>query len=61
MRAMLSTICVVAALVAATAFPVSIPPCQFEDGSGQAVCYWNAAVSGNGRGESYLMVGGERL
>lgn len=61
MRAMLSAICVVAALVASTAFPVSIPPCQFEDGSGQAVCYWNAAVSGNGRGESYLMVGGERL
>lgn len=61
MRAILSAICVVAALVAATAFPVSIPPCQFEDGSGQAVCYWNAAVSGNGRGESYLMVGGERL
>lgn len=61
MRTMLSTICVVAALVAATAFPVSIPPCQFEDGSGQAVCYWNAAVSGNGRGESYLMVGGEQL
>ena len=61
MRAVFSSICVVAALVAATAFPVSIPPCQFEDGSGQAVCYWNAAVSGNGRGESYLMVGGERL
>lgn len=61
MRAVFSAICVVAALVAATVFPVSIPPCQFEDGSGQAVCYWNAAVSGNGRGESYLMVGGERL
>ena len=61
MRAVFSSICVVAALVAATAFPVSIPPCQFEDGSGQAVCYWDAAVSGNGRGESYLMVGGERL
>lgn len=61
MRAMLSTICVVAALVAATVSPDSIPPCEFEDGSGQAVCYWNAAVSGNGRGESYLMVGGERL
>lgn len=61
MRAILSAICVVAALLAATAFPQVIPPCEFEDGSGQAVCYWNAAVSGNGRGESYLMVGGERL
>ena len=61
MRAILSAICVVAALVAATAFPVSITPCQFEDGSGQAVCYWDAATSGNGRGESYLMVGGEQL
>ena len=61
MRAVFSSICVVAALVAATAFPVSIPPCQFEDGSGQAVCYWDAAVAGNGRGESYLMVGGEQL
>lgn len=61
MRAIVSSICVVAALIAAMVTPVSIPPCQFEDGSGQAVCYWNAAVSGNGRGESYLMVGGERL
>lgn len=61
MRAILSTICVVAALVAATVSPDSIPPCEFEDGSGQAVCYWDAATSGNGRGESYLMVGGERL
>lgn len=61
MRAILSTICVVAALVAATVFPDSIPPCEFEDGAGQSVCYWDAATSGNGRGESYLMVGGERL
>ena len=61
MRAILSAICVVAALVASTVFSDSIPPCEFEDGSGQAVCYWNAAVAGNGRGESYLMVGGERL
>lgn len=61
MRAILSTICVVAALVAATAVPQVAPPCEFEDGSGQAVCYWDAAVAGNGRGESYLMVGGKRL
>lgn len=61
MRAILSTICVVAALVAATVSPDSIPPCEFEDGAGQSVCYWDAATSGNGRGESYLMVGGERL
>lgn len=61
MRAILSAICVVVALVGATVAPDFIPPCEFEDGSGQAVCYWNAAVSGNGRGESYLMVGGERL
>lgn len=61
MRAVFSAICAVAALVAATVSPQVVPPCQFEDGSGQAVCYWNAAVSGNGRGESYLMVGGERL
>lgn len=61
MRAVFSSICVVAALVAATAFPDSIPPCEFEDGAGQSVCYWDAAVSGNGLGESYLMVGGERL
>lgn len=61
MRAILSTICVVSALIAAMVAPGSIPPCMFEDGSGQAVCYWDAAVAGNGRGESYLMVGGERL
>lgn len=61
MRVILSAICVVAALVAATVSPDSIPPCEFEDGAGQAVCYWDAAVAGNGRGESYLMVGGERL
>lgn len=61
MRAIVSSICVVAALLAATVFPDSILPCQFEDGAGQAVCYWDAATFGNGRGESYLMVGGERL
>lgn len=61
MRAMLSAICVVAALIAVMVAPGSIPPCVFEDGSGQSVCYWDAATFGNGRGESYLMVGGERL
>ena len=61
MRAVFSAICAVAALVAATAFPQIIPSCEFEDGSGQAVCYWDAATFGNGLGESYLMVGGERL
>lgn len=61
MRAVFSAICAVAALLAAMAFPQIIPPCEFEDGAGQSVCYWDAATFGNGRGESYLMVGGERL
>lgn len=61
MRAVFSAICAVAALVAATVFPQVVPPCQFEDGAGQAMCYWDAATSGNGRGESYVLIGGERL
>lgn len=61
MRAVFSSICAVAALVAATAFPQIIPPCEFEDGAGQSVCYWDAATFGNGRGDSYVLIGGERL
>lgn len=61
MRAVFSAICAVAALAAATVSPDSIPPCQFEDGSGQSVCYWDAATRGNHVGDSYVLIGGERL
>lgn len=32
-----------------------IPPCRWEDGSGQpGPCYWNAKVQGNGDGWSFV-------
>lgn len=31
------------------------PPCEYEDGSGQRLCRWNASTSGNGVGESFTM------
>lgn len=36
-------------------------PCQQEDGSGagqQFPCYWDATYQGNGRGETYFILGG---
>jgi hypothetical protein len=30
--------------------PVSLPPCENEDGSGQMLCMWDASESGNGEG-----------
>ena len=33
-----------------------VPPCIEEDGSGQSMCYWDAAHRGNGQGVSYLVV-----
>ena len=32
----------------------SLPPCLTEDGAGQALCYWDAATQGNGRGTSVV-------
>ena len=34
----------------------AVPPCIEEDGSGQSMCYWDAAHRGNGQGVSYLVV-----
>jgi hypothetical protein len=28
----------------------TLPPCEYEDGSGQALCMWDASESGNGMG-----------
>lgn len=33
-----------------------VPPCIEEDGSGQSVCYWDAASRGNHQGVSHLVV-----
>lgn len=34
-----------------------MPPCRYEDGSGQALpCYWNAKMRGNGKGKSFIAV-----
>lgn len=33
-------------------------PCHFEDGSGQAICLWNARQSGNGIGDSFIAIHG---
>lgn len=46
----------VAGVISSTA---AIPPCDYEDGAGQSVCYWDAASWGNRRGESYVLVDGE--
>lgn len=34
----------------------AVPLCIEEDGSGQSMCYWDAAHRGNGQGVSYLVV-----
>lgn len=31
------------------------PPCEYEDGSGQARCVWDAKHMGNGKGNSILI------
>lgn len=36
------------------------PVCQYEDGSGQARCVWDARHNGNGVGRSYVVVHGGR-
>lgn len=35
-----------------------IRPCHYEDGSGQQICLWNAGVSGNGIGDSFIAIHG---
>ena len=32
----------------------TLPACEYEDGSGQALCYWDAQTSGNGVGTSVV-------
>lgn len=33
-----------------------IPPCRYEDGSGQpGVCYWDARTMGNGQGDGVFV------
>lgn len=32
----------------------ALPACEYEDGSGQALCYWDAQTSGNGEGTSLI-------
>lgn len=34
------------------------PPCEYEDGSGQPRCVWDARHMGNGRGTSWLIIQG---
>lgn len=34
----------------------SIPACKYEDGSGQADCYWDAQTQGNGKGHDYVKI-----
>ena len=36
---------------------VPIHACEFEDGYGQDLCYWDAETRGNGEGESFVKVG----
>lgn len=39
---------------ASPASPMGMPACTTEDGSGQALCYWDAKAQGNGMGESVV-------
>lgn len=32
----------------------SLPPCEYEDGSGQSLCMWDASESGNGMGQDVI-------
>lgn len=36
--------------ISRTATTPSLPVCTYEDGSGQALCYWDAQAQGNGQG-----------
>lgn len=38
--------------------PNSLPPCSYEDGSGQTACYWDADTQGNGKGQDVAQYGG---
>lgn len=38
--------------------PHSVPACEFEDGSGQAKCIWDARHMGNGEGNSLIIRNG---
>lgn len=43
--------------VTTTAPIATLPPCEYEDGSGQALCVWDADTMGNGMGMD--AIGGE--
>lgn len=48
-------------LLAATALLIpahSLPPCEYEDGSSQRICIWNAQTQGNTQGRSLLIIRG---
>lgn len=32
----------------------TVPACEYEDGSSQAICGWDAGSAGNGVGESFI-------
>jgi hypothetical protein len=53
MKIFLITIFLVASLPVA-----AVPNCESEDASN---CYWNAAVSGNGTGQSFIDVNGTAI
>jgi hypothetical protein len=38
--------------------PASLPACEYEDGSSQAICVWDGRHQGNGEGSSVLIING---
>jgi len=45
-------------LIIALALALGAPACNYEDGSGQGACVWNAKAQGNGKGHSLLIING---
>lgn len=45
-------------LIIALLITTGAPACEYEDGSSQKVCVWNAKEQGNGKGDSLVIING---
>lgn len=48
-------------LASVPAYAADIEPCEFEDGSGQSACYWDAETMGNRVGETVIVYRDEQV
>lgn len=46
------------ATILAIILTAGAPACEYEDGSSQRYCIWNASVQGNGQGTSGIIIRG---